>query len=254
VVDDLISSSLESNSTHTNAHSLLLLIFSPRFFYFSPQASPFLSSIITQWINSTASQLSRRLSFPTSFFFCTTTFPPSIAFIFLFRWKLIQSSTCARSRSDHLFKILLVGDSGVGKSSLLLRFTVPSCPSSSCPNLSFAPPPTIHAYCGMLGHPIPSSPNAWETWWLPCLQDDMFQETFISTIGVDFKIRNVTINDKVVKLQIWDTGTPHAQSSPSPTLALFSPSRLPSSRFFYVFLRNQRTWDRRGAAARILQI
>jgi len=59
---------------------------------------------------------------------------------------------------DHLFKILLVGDSGVGKSSLLLRFT-----------------------------------------------DDMFQETFISTIGVDFKIRNVTINDKVVKLQIWDT-------------------------------------------------
>ncbi len=35
----------------------------------------------------------------------------------------------------------------------------------------------------------------------------MFQETFISTIGVDFKIRNVTINDKVVKLQIWDTGT-----------------------------------------------
>ncbi|ELR21619.1 Ras-related protein Rab-1A, putative [Acanthamoeba castellanii str. Neff] len=33
----------------------------------------------------------------------------------------------------------------------------------------------------------------------------MFQETFISTIGVDFKIRNVTINDKVVKLQIWDT-------------------------------------------------
>lgn len=59
---------------------------------------------------------------------------------------------------DHLFKILLVGDSGVGKSSLLLRFT-----------------------------------------------DDMFQETFISTIGVDFKIRNVKIQDKVVKMQIWDT-------------------------------------------------
>jgi len=59
---------------------------------------------------------------------------------------------------DHLFKILLVGDSGVGKSSLLLRFT-----------------------------------------------DDMFQDTFISTIGVDFKIRNVTIEDKTIKLQIWDT-------------------------------------------------
>jgi len=59
---------------------------------------------------------------------------------------------------DHLFKILLVGDSGVGKSSLLLRFT-----------------------------------------------DDMFQETFISTIGVDFKIRNVNIEGKTVKMQIWDT-------------------------------------------------
>jgi len=59
---------------------------------------------------------------------------------------------------DHLFKILLVGDSGVGKSSLLLRFT-----------------------------------------------DDMFQETFISTIGVDFKIRNVNIDGKTIKMQIWDT-------------------------------------------------
>lgn len=59
---------------------------------------------------------------------------------------------------DHLFKILLVGDSGVGKSSLLLRFV-----------------------------------------------DDMFNETFISTIGVDFKIRNVRIEDKEIKMQIWDT-------------------------------------------------
>jgi Ras-related protein Rab-1A len=33
----------------------------------------------------------------------------------------------------------------------------------------------------------------------------MFQETFISTIGVDFKIRNVNIDGKTIKMQIWDT-------------------------------------------------
>ena len=30
-------------------------------------------------------------------------------------------------------------------------------------------------------------------------------DTFISTIGVDFKFRNVSVMDKVAKLQIWDT-------------------------------------------------
>lgn len=59
---------------------------------------------------------------------------------------------------DYLFKILLVGDSGVGKSSILLRYT-----------------------------------------------DDEYKPEYISTIGVDFKIRSLSYGDKTIKLQLWDT-------------------------------------------------
>ncbi|EEB13443.1 GTP-binding nuclear protein RAN1, putative [Pediculus humanus corporis] len=35
--------------------------------------------------------------------------------------------------------------------------------------------------------------------------DNTFSGNYITTIGVDFKIKTVTIDDKRVKLQIWDT-------------------------------------------------
>ena len=35
--------------------------------------------------------------------------------------------------------------------------------------------------------------------------DDVYNESFISTIGVDFKIHTIKLDDKVIKLQIWDT-------------------------------------------------
>ncbi|XP_057721003.1 ras-related protein RABE1d-like [Arachis stenosperma] len=68
--------------------------------------------------------------------------------------------TPSRSRADYdyLIKLLLIGDSGVGKSCLLLRFT-----------------------------------------------DDTFTTSFITTIGIDFKIRTVELDGKRIKLQIWDT-------------------------------------------------
>ncbi|KAK5873477.1 hypothetical protein PBY51_018514 [Eleginops maclovinus] len=59
---------------------------------------------------------------------------------------------------DCLLKLLLIGDSGVGKTCLLFRFS-----------------------------------------------EDAFNTTFISTIGIDFKIRTIELDGKKIKLQIWDT-------------------------------------------------
>lgn len=59
---------------------------------------------------------------------------------------------------DMQIKLLMIGDSGVGKTCLLLRYA-----------------------------------------------NDSFSPTFITTIGIDFKIKTIELDDKVIKLQIWDT-------------------------------------------------
>jgi len=63
-----------------------------------------------------------------------------------------------RSTFDLQIKLLMIGDSGVGKTCLLLRYA-----------------------------------------------NDSFSPTFITTIGIDFKIKTVVLDNTVVKLQIWDT-------------------------------------------------
>jgi small GTP-binding protein len=62
------------------------------------------------------------------------------------------------STYDFMFKLLIVGESGVGKTCMLLRFA-----------------------------------------------DNLFEEDFLSTIGVDFKVKEIVVNEKRVKLQIWDS-------------------------------------------------
>jgi len=59
---------------------------------------------------------------------------------------------------DYLFKVIIIGDSGVGKSCILLRFA-----------------------------------------------DNTFNNSYVNTIGVDFKIRTVNVDSKTIKLQMWDT-------------------------------------------------
>jgi Ras-related protein Rab-1A len=59
---------------------------------------------------------------------------------------------------DFIFKVLLLGNSDVGKSSLILRYV-----------------------------------------------DGTWSNTFIPTIGVDFKVKTIEVDNKKIKMQIWDT-------------------------------------------------
>ena len=71
----------------------------------------------------------------------------------------MNSTTPSSDNSYELiFKVLLLGNSNVGKSSLFLRFV-----------------------------------------------DDIWNDTFVPTIGVDFKIKTFELDNKKIKMQIWDT-------------------------------------------------
>jgi len=70
------------------------------------------------------------------------------------RWQ----KDAADQNFDYMFKLLIIGNSSVGKTSFLFRYA-----------------------------------------------DDSFTSAFVSTVGIDFKVKTVFRQDKRVKLQIWDT-------------------------------------------------
>lgn len=76
----------------------------------------------------------------------------------LFKSDSSSSAPSPQGDYDYYFKLLLIGDSGVGKSCLLLRYV-----------------------------------------------DDTYIDSYISTIGVDFKIKTLQIANQAVKTQVWDT-------------------------------------------------
>lgn len=69
-----------------------------------------------------------------------------------------MTATQTTKQYDLLFKLIVVGESGVGKSSLILRYA-----------------------------------------------ENVFNPSFIPTIGVDFKFKDATRDGKHIKMQIWDT-------------------------------------------------
>jgi len=70
---------------------------------------------------------------------------------------------------DYLIKLILIGDSGVGKTCFLLRFADVNFTSS---------------HISTIGKRVTS---------------------VHASIGIDFKIKTINIDGKNVKLQIWDT-------------------------------------------------
>ena len=67
-----------------------------------------------------------------------------------------EQKDAADQNFDYMFKLLIIGNSSVGKTSFLFRYA-----------------------------------------------DDSFTSAFVSTVGIDFKVKTIYRNDKRVKLQIW---------------------------------------------------
>lgn len=67
-----------------------------------------------------------------------------------------EQRDAADQNFDYMFKLLIIGNSSVGKTSFLFRYA-----------------------------------------------DNSFTSAFVSTVGIDFKVKTIYRNDKRIKLQIW---------------------------------------------------
>ena len=90
---------------------------------------------------------------------------------------------------DYLYKFLLVGDSGIYYPPVL--------------------PHQTHHIHHQTWRTIPSVssnyPGVGKSSVMVRFSDDTYDDSFITTIGVDFKLRTVELDSKIIKLQIWDT-------------------------------------------------
>ena len=72
--------------------------------------------------------------------------------------SLLKKTNDAKDKYDYMIKLIIIGDSGVGKTNILTRFC-----------------------------------------------EDIFKDTHVATIGVDFNVKTIQIEDKRLKMQVWDT-------------------------------------------------
>ena len=89
---------------------------------------------------------------------------------------------------DYLFKLLLIGDSGVGKTCVLFRFSEDAFNAtfiSTIGNISNISYGYIQAFLPLAFH--------------------VFYYSQLFFLGIDFKIRTIELDGKKIKLQIWDT-------------------------------------------------
>lgn len=79
-------------------------------------------------------------------------------FLFLIYNKIEEKKMAGKGEKDLLAKVIIIGDSGVGKTNLLTKFC-----------------------------------------------DGVFKDSYVATIGVDFKIKTINVDGSKIRLQIWDT-------------------------------------------------